>query len=744
MVNKRYPEHLVFGLDIGTRSIVGTVGYKEDKQFIVVAQCVREHETRAMLDGQIHDIYKVAETIEDVKKELEEQVGRRLTDVCIAAAGRVLKTVTVEAEFEFSGETVVTEEHVHSLDLIGVEKAYDTLRQEMKEEKIHFYCVGYSVIQYSLNGYSIGKLEGHKANRIGTNLIATFLPDEVIDSLYAAVEKAGLYVANLTLEPIAAINVAIPEKFRLLNIAMIDVGAGTSDISITKDGSITAYGMIPRAGDEITEAAAKSYLVDFKTAETIKQACLRKKKVSYKDIMGMSQKITTEEVIEELRPTIESITKCVADKIIELNGGKSVSAVFVVGGGGKVPGFTESLAKYLNLNKDRVALRGEEVLGEVTFLQENIKKDPLLVTPVGICLNFYDQKNNFILVQVNGERVKLYDNSKLTIADTAIQTGLPNESLFPRRGNPLNYTVNGVKRLLRGELGEAAQIKLNGEIVGISHSIEQNDIIEITESTVGADARITVGELPEYKSSITFVLNGTRILCPKFAEVNKGLVTEFYEIKNGDAVEILNYYTLKQVLKFMDIEYTGTIYVNNMPAEEEERIYENFTVKCEIYDSLEAMRAAERLKEDYSFEAVTEEAEEYQEEYTTEASEERNSSREEFQEQSSEQSQEQSQKQSQEQSLGEDGKKGEALPSGMEIQGQGNTSAAAEIYIIVNREPIRLTGKKQYIFVDVFDFYPFDLTKVGGSELIVTLNGEKTDFTAPIKDSDIIELYWKE
>ena len=80
----------------------------------------------------------------------------------------------------------------------------------------------------------------------------------------------------------------------------------------------------------------------------------------------------------------------------------------------------------------------------------------------------------------------------------------------------------------------------------------------------------------------------------------------------------------------------------------------------------------------------------------------------------------------------------------MEIQGQGNTSAAAEIYIIVNREPIRLTGKKQYIFVDVFDFYPFDLTKVGGSELIVTLNGEKTDFTAPIKDSDIIELYWKE
>lgn len=708
MVNKRYPEHLVFGLDIGTRSIVGTVGYKEGDQFLVVAQCVREHETRAMLDGQIHDIFQVADTIEKVKKELEEQVGRRLTDVCIAAAGRVLKTITVEAEYEFSTETVIMEEHIHSLDLIGVEKAYDTLRKELGEEKTHFYCVGYSVIQYYLNGYTIGKLLGHKANRIGTNLIATFLPDEVIDSLYAAVEKAGLYVANLTLEPIAAINIAIPEKFRLLNIAMIDVGAGTSDISITKDGSIIAYGMIPRAGDEITEAVVKSHLVDFKTAETIKVACLKKKKVTYKDIMGLSHKTTTEEVIETVKPTVDSITKCVADKIIELNGGKPVSAVFVVGGGGKIPGFTEGLSAHLDIQKDRVALRGEEVLGDVTFLQENIKKDPLLVTPVGICLNFYDQKNNFILVQVNGERVKLYDNSKLTVADAAIQIGLPNESLFPRRGKAVNYTVNGTKRMERGELGEAAQIRLNGEIVGISHRIEQNDIIEIMESTTGEDAKVSVGELAEYKSTITFLFNGTKILCPKFAAVNGELVTEFYEIQEGDSLEILNYYTLKQVLEFMDIEYTGTIYVNNLPATEEDYIYENFTINCEIYDSLEAMRAAQRLREDY-LQGGTENEEPDLPEEEAEAVEDLEA------------------------------------PEGTAFEEAAGTKEAAlggNIYIIVNKEPVRLSGKNSYIFVDVFDFYPFDLTKAGGSELVVTLNGEKTDFTAPLREGDVVELYW--
>ena len=77
----------------------------------------------------------------------------------------------------------------------------------------------------------------------------------------------------------------------------------------------------------------------------------------------------------------DRITTEVAEKIKELNGDKSVSAAFVVGGGGKIHGFTEMLADKLEIPRERVALRGEEVLKEVHFAQEEIKKDPLLVTP---------------------------------------------------------------------------------------------------------------------------------------------------------------------------------------------------------------------------------------------------------------------------------------------------------------------------------------------------------------------------
>ena len=125
--DKKNPGQLVFGLDIGTRSLVGTVGYMTGNTFHVVAQCVREHESRSMLDGQIHDINTVGRSITEVKQKLEAQIGKQLNEVCIAAAGRVLKTVTTTAELYFSEEKAVEAEDVHSVEMLGVEKAFEEL-----------------------------------------------------------------------------------------------------------------------------------------------------------------------------------------------------------------------------------------------------------------------------------------------------------------------------------------------------------------------------------------------------------------------------------------------------------------------------------------------------------------------------------------------------------------------------------------------------------------------------------------
>ncbi|MGN0496729.1 MAG: cell division FtsA domain-containing protein [Lachnospiraceae bacterium] len=737
----KYPEPLVFGLDIGTRSIVGTVGYREGSRFNIVAQCIKFHDTRAMLDGQIHDINKVGEEIIYVKENLEQQLsGRKLTEVCIAAAGRVLKTAVGKAEYEFPETTVVTQEYIHSLEMLGVEKAHEQIYAD-NDSDVNFFCVGYTVIKYFLNGYEIGNLEEHKARNIGADVLATFLPEEVVDGLYAAVEIAGLEIANMTLEPIAAIQVAIPENYRLLNIALIDVGAGTSDISITKDGSIIAYGMLPKAGDELTECLIKEYLVDFDTAEKIKAIKEGAKSLTYKDIMGISHKITPNEVYDKLDPIVDEITSQIAKRIIELNGDKPVSAAFVVGGGGKIPSFTRFLAKHLGIMEERVALRGEEVLGFVDVFAEDVKKDPLMVTPIGICLNFYDQKNRFVYLMVNDERVKLYDNDKLTIFDAALAYGLSNESIFPKRGMDINYTLNGKPKFVRGKAGEAATIRLNGEEVGLNHPVKAGDRIEIKESTRGEDAVVLLGDVVKLGDTISILVNDLTVSCPQFACVNGSIESEFYQIYDGDRIELLNYYTLSQLMQFMDIDTPHEVFVNGARAGADTKIYENFTVAWldhkDIYIS-EKFVYEEPVAESYDDsdngnneitsdafsknQDNTEDADEYkQEEFVLEQNDE----------------------------VVEDALNVTEGPAKSDlvnkwIEMSDKNEDAIEIHVSVNGKPITLSGKSNYVFVDIFDKYEFDLHTVKGTTLIQKIDGVEAQHFSPIFDGSVIELYWKE
>lgn len=698
---------VVFGLDIGTRSIVGTVGYKRGERFVVMAQRVREHETRAMLDGQIHDIKKVGNTILAVKKELEEDIGAKLKEVCIAAAGRVLRTVTTHVEAEFLEEKVILEEDIYELSAQGIEQAYGEF-QAGNDTDMKFYCVGYSVIRYYLNHYPIGNPEEHKAHSMGADMIVTFLPEDVVDGLYKSVEQAGLEVANLTLEPIAAIQVAIPEKFRMLNIALVDVGAGTSDISITRDGAIEAYGMIPIAGDSLTEVIARHCLVDFNTAEQIKRQAESQEEITYDDVIGLPQSISKEELFALLKPAIVNMTKPVADCIRELNGDKPVSAVFVVGGGGRIPGYTEMLAEELGIVKERVALRGKEVMGNIDF-PDGIEKSSLLVTPVGICLNFYEQSNNFIFVTFNEARIKVYDNGRLSVVDAAMQADFPNDGLFPKRGKELNYTVDGKVRMKRGELGETAVITVNGEPADIHTPIKANDVVQVIPSTEGEMAKLEIRGLPEFEQSIKVNVNDKKVDLPKFVQVNGILQSGYYDIQDGDVICMLDYYTVSQILEFLDIilpEWTP-IAVNNMPAKRDTPVYENFTMVWG--DAAKHLIPAEE-----DWEALYEEEELPEEE-------------------------------KEDDELSETDENTDNPDEGEQQQTESapqNNMVPRSITVTANGSPIVLSGKASYVYVDIFDYIDFDLKTPKGN-IVTRLNGETAEYLKEIQDGDIIEVYWQ-
>lgn len=730
---------MVFGLDIGTRSIVGTVGYRDGERFIVKAECAKEHETRAMLDGQIHDIRKVGSTIKEVKETLEKELGFPLKDVCIAAAGRVLRTVTIHVETAFEEDRTVERDDMYVLSAKGVEQAYEEFSKD-NHTGLKFFCVGYSVIRYYMNGYQILNPEEHKAGNIGADMIVTFLPEDVVDGLYKAVELAGLTAVNLTLEPIAAIQVAIPEKFRMLNIALVDVGAGTSDISITKDGAIAAYGMIPIAGDSLTETIARHCLVDFNAAEEIKRQIEDKEEISFTDIMGLPQTISSKELLEVMEPQIEAMTKPVAECIMELNGDKPVSAVFVVGGGGKIPGYTKKLSEELGIVKERVAVRGGDVMGFVDF-PEYVQKDSLLVTPVGICLSYYEQHNNIIYVTFNEENIKIYDNGKLSVVDAAMQADFPNEGLFPRRGAELDFTVDGKKRIRRGQPGESAIIMVNGAPADIHTPIKANDVIVIMPSTAGEAARLKIGALPEYRQSLTIKVNDKEVTLPKFAMVNGEMQSEFYDIKNGDKIEMQAYYTVEQVKELLDLSLDGKrVLLNNAPASLSDKVYENFSLQIADageYENFSPQIADAGVMPD-TWEALPDE--------TAESTGESETGEDAISESPMT---EQAGNKSTELTMGD---------ATVETPADGAADEAAEqpeeepvpkpvihdVHVVVNGSPIILHGKASYVYVDVFDYIDFDLKHPRGSGIETLLNGQSAEYLKEIFDGDVIDIRWKD
>ena len=779
---KKYPGQLVFGLDIGTRSIVGTVGYRQDdERFVVVAQTGKEHATRAMLDGQIHDIGRVGNTIREVKERLELKLDRKLDKVCIAAAGRVLKTIQVHTDMEFTSERVVTQEDIQTLNSKATEEAYKEFLKET-EADTRFYCVGSSVVRYYMNDYQMSNLQDHKAKKISVDMIATFLPDDVVDGLYKAVEHAGLSVASLTLEPIAAIELAIPEKFRLLNIGLVDVGAGTSDISITKEGTITAFGMIPTAGDSLTEPIALHCMVDFNTAEQIKRDAGEMDVVTYLDIMGLQQQISSSEVEKLLEPLVEKMTDEVANKILELNGGKSVGAVFVVGGGGKIPGYTKALAAKLDLAPERVAIRGKEVMQNIIFEDTEMEQNSLLVTPIGICLDYYKENHNFIYVSFNDVTVKLYNNNKLTVMDAAMQTDYPSVNLFPKSGQKLTYTVNGKERFARGEMGEPAVILLNGESANLHTPIKENDIVKVTESTGGAPGRAYLEKLPEYKSQMDIIVNGARVTLPKCPVVNGELITGSYEIQEGDAVEFLDYATVEQIKTFMDIpDHPGNVWmVNNKEASADTKVYENFEVIWKLVNRPQQSASpattttsaapkmamvAPVIEEDYvsdyeQDEEVVEEA--VVEDETVDGSEPAQQTEEGITQTTPAQpvapvqttvSVEQPAPTQSAASV--EASKAEETPAASAnaaeatqaevTQAEAVPEVPAEprnVYVVVNGKSVTMTGKAKYVFVDVFNFIEFDLSKPQGA-IVTQVNGHDANYMEELQNGDVIQIYWR-
>ena len=499
----------LFALDIGTRSVVGIIlEERNPENFHVIDILSKEHSKRAMLDGQIHDVVAVAQIISDIKAELEKTHGP-LKKVNVAAAGRALKTEKAAVTVNIAGKPMIKKEDILHFELSAVQQAQSIVAEKGQhgENRQNYYCVGYSVLNYKLDSEEIGNLIDQQGNEAAVEIIATFLPRVVVESLIAALHRAGLEMEALTLEPIAAINVLIPPSMRRLNVALVDIGAGTSDIAITDLGTIIAYGMVPVAGDEVTETISDQYLLDFPLAEQAKRALLTQPSVTITDILGFDIEVSRDEMITNITPAIEYLAKSISDEILSLNNQKPPKAIMLIGGGSLTPNITKILAQYMKLPENRVAIRDVNAIPSVSFA-DHLDKGPELVTPIGIAITAQKSPVHYRTVYINEQPVRLFEVKKLTIGDCLLASGIKMNKLYGKPGMAIIISLNGHSITIPGGHGEAPLLYKNGVPCSLDDPIEDGDQLKIIPGNDGKKPVVYIKDLLDGLPQKTVTING--------------------------------------------------------------------------------------------------------------------------------------------------------------------------------------------------------------------------------------------
>ena len=526
---------LLFALDIGTRSIVGLIGEKTEAGILVLAGVRHEHTTRAMLDGQIHDVPEVAKVIRAIKLKLEKDFGP-LRQVAIAAAGRALSTLNASAELDVHSRGYLTMQEERTLELTAIQSAQKQLAtSRVVNDPASYYCVGHSIVHYSLDGTNMKTLVGQRGHKASVEIIATFLPRQVIDSLQAAVLNAGLEIGTLTLEPIAAINVLIPPTMRHLNLVLVDVGAGTSDVAVTRNGSVVGYGMVPIAGDEITEELSAQHLLDFKVAETLKRRLGRNvKHVNYVDILGIKHSCPPEDIIRGITPAVTELAQAIATQIMQLNNSVP-QAILLVGGGALTPLLPEILAQIMDMPKDRVAVRRPDAIEDVQGIPADFNT-PDAVTPLGILKIAGAETLNFLNVVLNEQPLRLFNLGGLTVGDALLAAGIDARSLAGRPGLGITLNINKERVFIPGSHGQAGQLTVNGKPANFSDPVGEGDIINVDKGVDGQTPEPRLSELVKLPAPFPVEIEGMLRKLSPLIFVNDCLASPDEKLSDRDQV----------------------------------------------------------------------------------------------------------------------------------------------------------------------------------------------------------------
>src|SRR5210317_127295 len=384
-------DNIAVGLDIGTTKIVAMIG-RENEYGKMEILGIGKSKSLGVHRGVVNNITQTIQSIQQAVQDSETSSGIKITEVVVGIAGQHIRSLQHSDYITRSNSEVVIDEEdidrlinqVHKLVMLPGEEIIHVLPQEYKVD-------GQAEIKEPIGMYG-GRLEANFHVVVGQV--------SSIRNIGRCVKSAGLELEGITLEPLASANAVLSQDEKDAGVALIDIGGGTTDLAIFRDGIIRHTAVIPFGGNVVTEDIKEGCSIIEKQAELLKIKFGsawpgENKENEIVSIPGLRGREPKEISMKMLSKIINArVVEIIEQVYLEIkNYGhneqkKKLIAGIVLTGGGSQLKHLKQLVEYITGMDTRVGYPSEHLAGDT---QETVSS-PLFATSVGLLMNALQDK----------------------------------------------------------------------------------------------------------------------------------------------------------------------------------------------------------------------------------------------------------------------------------------------------------------------------------------------------------------
>ena len=378
--------NIAVGLDIGTTKIVAMIGGKNEYGKVEILG-IGKSKSLGVHRGVVNNITQTIQSIQQAVQEAETAAGQKIDGVTVGIAGQHIRSLQHSDYITRANSEVVIDEddidrlinQVYKLVMLPGEEIIHVLPQEYKVD-------GQAEIKEPIGMYG-GRLEANFHVVVGQV--------SSIRNIGRCVKSAGLELEGITLEPLASADAVLSQEEKEAGVALIDIGGGTTDLAIFRDGIIRHTAVIPFGGNVITEDIKEGCSIIEKQAELLKIKFGSAWPGENKDneivsIPGLRGREPKEITLKNLSKIIHArVVEIIEQVYVEIkNYGheeqkKKLIAGIVLTGGGSQLKHLKQLVEYITGMDTRIGYPNEHLAGD----SDDDVTSPLFATAVGLVMD---------------------------------------------------------------------------------------------------------------------------------------------------------------------------------------------------------------------------------------------------------------------------------------------------------------------------------------------------------------------